>query len=335
MLLTVASRSAARHVAMPNAHRLISRLALSPAPATRVVPAGFRAVVAAFSRTYAATAKAATKKATGTKKATAAAASAKTTAKKSAATKKKTAAGTKKAAAKKAAKPKKTAAKPKAAKKPGRKPKKPLSERQVALLQKKKIAELKKVALLKSPVTKLPESTFTVFFTEKKDQYFPKDQKPNAIEALGKARSDFKTLSAAEIERLEAKVKTNRAANEAAHKKWLASLEPQEIYDAQRARMELSRKGVSLNSRKLPALDDDRIPKQPLVAWLRWLQANYEQFRGIQPTTERVRKAGAIWRELSPEDRKPFEDSYQEDLAAYLKEMESLRKHPHRPSPSP
>ncbi|KAL1836310.1 hypothetical protein VTJ49DRAFT_5319 [Mycothermus thermophilus] len=327
MLLPVASRAAARHVSVWSAHRLISHFASSRVVASRVVPTGFR-VVAGFSRTYAARAKAATKKTASSKKA-----AAKST-KKGATTKKKTA--TKKAAAKKPAKAKKKkAAKPKAAKKAGRKPKKQLTERQLALLEKKKIRELKQTALLKSPVAKLPESTFTVFFTERKDTYFPKGQeKPNAIEALSKARADFKTLSAAEVERLETTAKTNRAANEAAHKKWLSTLKPQEIYNAQRARMELSRKGVSLSGRRLPSLDDDRVPKQPIVAWIRWLQANYEKLRTIESSTERVRQAGALWRELSPAERKPFEDAYQADLAVYLKEMESFRKHPYRPNPS-
>lgn len=106
-------------------------------------------------------------------------------------------------------------------------------------------------------------------------------------------------------------------------KEWTATFPIADIILANRARTKLK----TLKQKSAPKLEDDRLPKKPTTAMMRFIKATFT----LQPgrTSEEVRTAFAAtvksWQELSAEQRKPFEEASEQDFAAYRAETAPLQ----------
>ncbi|KAK4042101.1 hypothetical protein C8A01DRAFT_33865 [Parachaetomium inaequale] len=286
-----------------SASRLTAQLTPRAAP---VIPSGIR-VAAVFARGFA---EAGAPKKT-TKTATKTAAKKKPAAKKPA----KKAAAKKKTATKKAAKPKaavaKKAAKPKKA---------PLTEEEQARI---KIRALKKTALLKEEPVKLPVASWTTFVSKNMKRAMDRNPSPTFTEAVRELSDEFKALPDAEKEKLEVERKENSVANEVTMRNWVDSYTPQQIRQANLARMQLRRKynvGLKL-------ISDPRFPKSVLTGYMAYMKSriNDPEFAGLDGQA-RIVKISPGWKQLSAEERKRFEEIAETDLARYNKEMAAYQE---------
>jgi len=77
--------------------------------------------------------------------------------------------------------------------------------------------------------------------------------------------------------------------------------------------------------------DSDK-PKRPLTAYMLFCQEKRAEIKKNNPTVsfgEIGKLLGQAWQQLSPDDRKPYEDSSKEAKAHYLQEMKEYKdKHP-------
>ncbi|KAI1820230.1 hypothetical protein F4861DRAFT_523838 [Xylaria intraflava] len=129
---------------------------------------------------------------------------------------------------------------------------------------------------------------------------------------------EFKQLPPAEIQRLETKSKENRVLNEAAYKAWVESHTPQQIYDANNARRLLKKK-YNIPKGKLQLIQDTRLPKRPVGAFLLFSKSRWESgdFPTGMPLTESAAKITAEWKELSAADRQAYMDDARSQIEKY------------------
>ncbi|KZZ88083.1 High mobility group, superfamily [Ascosphaera apis ARSEF 7405] len=299
---TQASRSAVAHNAFAS---LISRSSTaSPA----------RATLAALQRCGYATA-------TATKRATKPRA---TAAKRTATTGRKTASG--KTVAKRApAKKTKTAAKKSVAKKPVRKAKKVakkpvkpkkkvLTERQKELLAKKKlrdeVAELKVKAL--TPPEKLPDTNMSLYVKEH----------VNGTNDFKKAAQQYKDLPEHQVQDLSRRAAANKRANAEAYKRWIETLTPLQVKDANQARRRLN---TLLKKQAYRPLHDDRLVTRPRSGYVLFFKDHFAA--QAQPEDKAATVAGRIgmmWRNLGAAEKEKYTSLAQQDRARYINEYKHL-----------
>lgn len=214
---------------------------------------------------------------------------------------------------------KKTAVKKKAIKKPAPK-RKPLTERQKMLKEKAKVREnivQLKAAALQEP-KKLATSAWAIFL----GQFFRNHPQGDGVklpEMTKKAAAEFKNISPSEQERLNKEAADNSKRNQEAHKKWLNSYTPQQIYEANRARGTLKRK---LASYKKGKINDDRLVKGPKSAYVFFFMEKQGSMEGR--LAERAKQVGQEWNALPAAQKQKYEDISRQESQRYAKEYKSI-----------
>ncbi|KAL6717837.1 hypothetical protein ACLMJK_003922 [Lecanora helva] len=233
----------------------------------------------------------------------------------------------KKPAAKKTspkAKPKaKSTAKPrskpkrKAAKKTKAKPKPKRKVLTEAEKNARTIRDLKATAL--KPPTGVPGSAWQVLLTEKqRDKQSPER---GFNERVKSASAEFKGLSPERLEHYNHIANQNKAANQKAYRQWIESHTPAVIHLANVARKNLRRRGL----KGYYLLQDDRLVKRNNSSFSIFFQQRYStgDFKGLK-ASEAAKLASREWKALSASEKKPYEDSAQQDLARYTQEAKTV-----------
>ncbi|KAB8289623.1 hypothetical protein EYC80_010537 [Monilinia laxa] len=266
--------------------------------------------------------------------ATATATKAKPTTAKKPATKTKTPATAKKPATKKPAKKaakkpakksaKKVKAKAKPKPKPKPKPKKKKVAKKVVLTDsqklRKKLKELKVIALVSDEPKQKPQNAFRVLFEELTAG------SGDVIGSSKLASTQFKSASTAELERLNRISNENKAANLIIYKKWVESHTPENIRLANLARLHIRR---LTNKTATPRIiKDDRAPKNRTLPLAIFVQERFRtgEFAGIK-ATESVKRISDEYKELTPAQRKTYEDAAAADSERYYREYKTVFKH--------
>lgn len=249
---------------------------------------------------------------------------AKTTVKKTRATKK---SAPKKSVPKKAAPKKKTtAAKRRAAPKKKAKAKvvkKPLSEKTLEKAAAKKardeLNELKKKALAEPK--KRPYTAWTVYIAENIKNAVSNGQK--RLEGVKQLAQFYKDFTPAEREHYNHLANQNQAANETEYKAWVLRHTPQQIRDANFARLALKRKHKMTGS-KVVRIEDDRQAKSPKNGILFFMMERRESgdFKDI-PLIEATKLMASEYKTLSAGEKKKYEDMAAADKTRYYRDFES------------
>ncbi|KAL4952367.1 hypothetical protein BDW69DRAFT_167890 [Aspergillus filifer] len=173
------------------------------------------------------------------------------------------------------------------------------------------LRELKETALVAPKA--LPSSAWVIAVT-KKTAEVPKDLQPRG-EVFKRATQLAQEISAEERQRYVDQANANKAANQAAYERWVQSHTPHQIYEANRARRQLSRlKG----GKKVTLIKDDRLVKRPTSAWIYYFM---EKRDANAATVAGESKAVASeWRSLSESQKAKYYDMSQKDLLRYERE---------------
>ncbi|KFY10759.1 hypothetical protein V492_04862 [Pseudogymnoascus sp. VKM F-4246] len=249
------------------------------------------------------------------------------------------ASATKPASTDKPAKKRATTTTKKAAKKPAAKKPKALTEKQKekkeadavkAKLQaqkkkekkvvedgKTKIRELKAKVL--TPPKRLPATAWTVLNAEAVSQ----SSGVPLSEVVKDASARYKSLDASEREHYNQKANANKSTNDASYESWLSSLSPQQIYESNHAQQRLKQLGL-IRSGKHLKIDDPRIPKRPLTAYILFVKERYTSgdFKGIS-SMEAAKILTQEYKGLSESEKKQYDVLAIAERERYSKEMSS------------
>lgn len=210
--------------------------------------------------------------------------------------------------------------------KPKPKPKKKV----LTELQKQK-ATLKKgreeLKALKATALTLPKAKPATAWTVLLSEYMVKDGKgPSTTSSVAKdASAKYKSLTTEELEKYNHIANQNKIENESAYKKWIDSHTPEQIRLANNARNSLNKKEGRKGGHKLTLLDDPRLPKNAPPVWAffskeRWRSGD---FKGIS-AMEGSKRIWQEWKELSPSQRKPYEDLRAAASLRYVEEYKTV-----------
>ncbi|KAI9644570.1 hypothetical protein NHQ30_006591 [Ciborinia camelliae] len=242
----------------------------------------------------------------------------------------------KKPATKKAPAAKKSATKEsttKAAKKPVKKvakqvkakakPKKKVAKKVVLTdLQKsrKQLKSLRVTALISETPKRKPDTAYRVLFAKNATGCH------DATESSKLSADMYKKSSTAELERLDRIAAENKAANEIIYKQWVESHTPEEIRQANIARLHIRR---LTNKTAAPRLiKDDRAVKQISGALAFFMKDRFKSgdFAGIQ-TNQAFKDIVTEYKQLSPEQLKGYKDAHAADVERYVQEYKTVYKH--------
>ncbi|KAA8566858.1 hypothetical protein EYC84_009957 [Monilinia fructicola] len=184
----------------------------------------------------------------------------------------------------------------------------------------KQLKELKVSALVSEGPKQKPENAYRVLFEEL--AIGSKD----VVGASKLASTQFKSASTVELERLNRIANENKAANSIAHKKWVESHTPEEIRLANLARLRIRRLTNKVSSPRI--IKDDRAPKNRTLPLAIFVQERFRsgEFAGLK-VTESVKRISDEYKELTPAQRKPYEDASAEDTERYYREYKTVYKH--------
>ncbi|KAH8745471.1 hypothetical protein F5883DRAFT_587061 [Diaporthe sp. PMI_573] len=217
-----------------------------------------------------------------------------------------------KATTTKAKKTAKAAAKPK---KPVARKKKDLSPEKKELLLKR---ELKKKSLINREPKRLPGSRWLLHVSDALKGK-PSTGVSGTKERMTALSAEFKSLSPAELERMDETVAQNKAINAGNFKTWVESHSISEIQQANVARRRLKRE-FDINSYPLK-IHDERVPKRPAVnAYAYFVKAKLsaDHQRRMSP------ELSEEWKALPAAEKKPYQDLAVAEFAKYQREMEKV-----------
>ncbi|KAG6363329.1 hypothetical protein INS49_008426 [Diaporthe citri] len=226
-----------------------------------------------------------------------------------------------------ATKAKKTAKAPAKKKKAVAKPKRPVIKKKKKELtpeQKQAVLkrELKRKSLAGQEPKSLPATRWVVFMSNAL-----KGKPSGGIGDTGKKMTamsaEFKSLSPAELERLEETATQNKAVNAGNWKTWIESHSVAEIQEANVARKRLKRE---FNMTPFPIrLVDERLPKRPATApyayFVKAKRADGPKTTGRQHFTKELSEE---WHALSAAEKKPYQDLAAAENSRFRKELEKL-----------
>ncbi|KAL4796415.1 hypothetical protein BDV19DRAFT_360941 [Aspergillus venezuelensis] len=173
------------------------------------------------------------------------------------------------------------------------------------------LRELKETALVAPKA--LPSSAWVIAVT-KKTAEVPKDLQPRG-EVFKRATQLAQEISAEERQRYVDQANANKAANQAAYERWVQSHTPHQIYEANRARRQLSKiKG----GKKVTLIKDDRLVKRPTSAWIYYFMEKRDS--NAATVAEESKAVASEWRSLSDSQKAKYYDMSQKDLLRYERE---------------
>ncbi|PBP15527.1 HMG box protein [Diplocarpon rosae] len=202
--------------------------------------------------------------------------------------------------------------------------KKVLNDKQKAAAAKRKAyLELK---ALKATALRLPKpkssTVWSVYVTKTLND---KDQPHRRIsKALG---DQYRLLSPSDLELYEKIALQNKAENEAAYEKFVASHDPDKIRLANNARHALR---ILAPRSSWPLIRDPRMPKRPVTSWMlyvtdRYASGDYKDVPFLEATTLLKKEFTA----LKPSERQVYEDRAAASKAQYVKEYrETFKRDP-------
>ncbi|KAI0383840.1 hypothetical protein F5Y04DRAFT_249830 [Hypomontagnella monticulosa] len=213
-------------------------------------------------------------------------------------------------------------------KKTGRK-RKALSPERKALLERR---ELKKKALFSEPKN-LPDTEWTVFFGDWiKQTTGSHDDMKTKLKGISEA---FKNLSTSESQRLASVAEQNKLSNNAAYKAWVESHTPLQIKEAIRARRLLKEKYNFPPKKTAKTIQDERIPKHPVAAFMLFSKARWASGEFANTTApEAAKQIGSEWKNLPDTERQSYQDLAKAASDQYAKEMGSILHRPVRKASS-
>lgn len=267
------------------------------------------------------------------------------------ATTKKPAAKKTEGAAKKSTKAKKASSDGEAPKKRAKKAKKPKAVKKEVTPEEKEAAkerakvkkdrarlrELKKIALLDQEPKVVKESPWTRHVQEVIKSEGGGDFKTLIL----KAQESYKNLTTPEfevclpvlihrvtkltsIQELREKSLAEKTFAEAELKKWIESHSVEAIYNANKARRHLK----LLGKKNIQVLGDNRFPKAIRTPYIMFSQARREEILAQDstvPPPEVVSRIAEAWRNLTEEQKKPYEAAHQKDREVRGKALEDIR----------
>ncbi|KAL1961622.1 hypothetical protein VTN77DRAFT_1372 [Rasamsonia byssochlamydoides] len=206
----------------------------------------------------------------------------------------------------------------------GRRPNKELSasakERKERRERAAEIRRLKEIAL-KEPKP-LPVTAFTLYIQEKmkgKTGQIGKDEFRAVI-------SDFKSLSADQLEPYQRQAEENKAANAAAYESWVKSYTPLQIRQANFARRKLAKLTESYKYHiKMNPIKDDRQVKMPKTPYNSYCKERFQSGDlKHMSITDAARRITEEWKGMTEQEKEKYKRLYQQDVERYVREYREV-----------
>jgi len=192
-------------------------------------------------------------------------------------------------------------------------------EKKAADKQKAKLMDLKAKVL--TPPKSLPETALRLVVKEAVTPASVAASGTSVTSVLKEAATSFKTMDASKREIYNHQANENKSTNAAELEAWVLSHTPQQIYNSNRASNVLQRLGKA-KGRKIV---DPRLPKKPLAPHSYFIKERFASgdMKGIS-VTEAAKVLNQEYKNLSPAERKTYEDRAQARKDEYEKGMVAL-----------
>ncbi|PYI35190.1 hypothetical protein BP00DRAFT_412422 [Aspergillus indologenus CBS 114.80] len=212
-------------------------------------------------------------------------------------------------------------------KEPKRRQKKALTpeqEEKLSLREKKKqIRECK--ALCLTPPRLHPTAAFAVARQEAGKLVAKEGLHEKGIYMIQKIQEHIQNLRSEQAEEYERIAEENKKLNEQIMADWIKSYTPAQIRDANIARRKLVKLTGKRQSR-LTLIDDPRLVARPAPPYAHFTRTQYQEDPNLinLPLLERSHRISALWKALSPEERKAYDQAYREDQQRYYREYKEV-----------
>ncbi|KAL8884337.1 MAG: hypothetical protein Q9215_007588 [Flavoplaca cf. flavocitrina] len=223
--------------------------------------------------------------------------------------------------AKSGAKPRTRAKSTKARKKPAKAKAKPAKKKKALkpeVRERLEIKELKAKAL--SPPKRVPDAAFSVLLAEKQQELRTFDSSGSVAKECSKL---YRSFTNEQREHYNHIANQNKASYDTKYREWILSHSPLKILEANNARAALKKR--SKGQRSWPKLHDERLVTRQRGPYIKFSIQRHRSgdFAGI-PLGEAGKLIAAEWRELSEDEKKPFFQEAEQDMARYEQEVKAV-----------
>merc|ERR1719507_1826712 len=104
--------------------------------------------------------------------------------------------------------------------------------------------------------------------------------------------------------------------NKSSKKKAVKSVKKDVVKPVKKKSATRVKKTVAKSANKKALTDDPEKPKRPVSPFLRFFKG-YRTENSLLKLTEAAKKAGAVWKDMSLEEREPYQAPYQEEKSRY------------------
>ncbi|OJK00445.1 hypothetical protein ASPACDRAFT_60272 [Aspergillus aculeatus ATCC 16872] len=205
-----------------------------------------------------------------------------------------------------------------------KKPLTPEQEEKLTLREKKKqIKECK--ALCLTPPQLHPTTVYAVARAEAGKQISKENLHMKGIYMINELQERISSLRSEQSEEYARIAEENKKLNEKIMADWIKTFTPAQIRDANKARRKLV-KLTGKRQSKLALIDDPRLVARPLHPYAHFTKTRIHEDPHIAslPMSERSPRLSAEWKALAPEERKAYDQAYQEDKERYLREYREV-----------
>ncbi|VUC20561.1 unnamed protein product [Clonostachys rosea] len=145
------------------------------------------------------------------------------------------------------------------------------------------------------------------------------DEGVTLSEKMHVLRDKWNLLSDYDKERYKSQAEVEAVQRKKQRKEWIESHSIEEIHLANQARLFLQRK----YNKRSPKLHDERKPKRPTSAFVRFFVSYYhspDQDASKTESRNRFEGASTRWKAMSEEEKAPYVNAFQEEMKQFLKE---------------